>query len=154
VAENLLGLTLTLVGRFPNPVPSGIRVPHWALLDVTNENLWDFNKSYAAGDSPELAPGSTPGPSSPSSPSSKVATIAAVVLGGIVATCLLVAALLFYRRRRRSLASSVARPAPESAGDSQPVGGFVAFNTPMLSQIPSRTSSDRNLYTVSPMPAP
>ncbi|KAF8463026.1 hypothetical protein DFH94DRAFT_481974 [Russula ochroleuca] len=78
--------------QFPNPVPSGIRVPHWALLDVTNENLWDFNKSYAAGgenslaclfpcycftpvltfiDSPELAPGSTPGPSSPSSPSSK-----------------------------------------------------------------------------------
>ncbi|KAH9984280.1 hypothetical protein BJV77DRAFT_199950 [Russula vinacea] len=54
--------------QFPNPVPTGIRVPHWALLDVTNENLWNFNRSYAAGDSPEVAPGSTPGPSSPSSP--------------------------------------------------------------------------------------
>jgi LPXTG-motif cell wall-anchored protein len=66
--------------------------------------------------------------------SSKAGTIAAIVVGGIAATCLLVAALLFYRRRRRSLTSSAARPAPESAGDS----GFIAYNTPMLSHIPSR----------------
>jgi hypothetical protein len=33
--ENLLHLTLNLVHRFPNPVPDGIRVPHWAILDVT-----------------------------------------------------------------------------------------------------------------------
>jgi hypothetical protein len=52
--------------RFPNPVPSQIRVPQWALLDVTvccqvfllryrdhnplqNENLWNATKSYSAG---------------------------------------------------------------------------------------------------------
>jgi hypothetical protein len=34
-AENILCLTLCLTRRFPNPVPSGTRVPHWALLDVT-----------------------------------------------------------------------------------------------------------------------
>ena len=28
-------LTPNLVSRFPNPVPSGIYVPHWAILDVT-----------------------------------------------------------------------------------------------------------------------
>lgn len=26
---------LTLVRRFPNPIPSGTRLPRWALLDVT-----------------------------------------------------------------------------------------------------------------------
>jgi hypothetical protein len=31
----LLHLTLNLVPRFPNPVPEGIRVPRWAILDVT-----------------------------------------------------------------------------------------------------------------------
>ncbi|KAH9991388.1 hypothetical protein BJV77DRAFT_962867 [Russula vinacea] len=57
---------------FPNPVPSGIRVPHWALLDVThcnhnaiqNENNWNPSESYAAGDTPEVLPGSLIGPSS------------------------------------------------------------------------------------------
>ena len=28
-------LTLELTRRFPNPIPSGIHVPQWALLDVT-----------------------------------------------------------------------------------------------------------------------
>ena len=35
VVENLLRLTLTLSQRFPNPIPTGTRVPQWALLDVT-----------------------------------------------------------------------------------------------------------------------
>jgi hypothetical protein len=34
-AENLLDLALTSARRFPYPIPSGIFVPHWALLDVT-----------------------------------------------------------------------------------------------------------------------
>ncbi|KAH9992122.1 hypothetical protein BJV77DRAFT_453168 [Russula vinacea] len=51
---------------FPNPIPSEIRVPQWALLDVTNENNWNPNKSYAVGDSPEPVPGSILGPSSAS----------------------------------------------------------------------------------------
>jgi hypothetical protein len=34
-ADNLLCLTLRLTRSFPNPVPSGIRVPHWSILDVT-----------------------------------------------------------------------------------------------------------------------
>ena len=33
--ENILHLTLQLVSRFPFPVPAEIRVPHWAILDVT-----------------------------------------------------------------------------------------------------------------------
>lgn len=65
VAEELLPLTCNR-HRFPNPVPSQIRVPQWALLDVTvcrqvfllwhcshnplqNENLWNANKSYSVG---------------------------------------------------------------------------------------------------------
>ena len=34
-AGNVLHLTLESVYRFPNPVPPGIYVPHWAILDVT-----------------------------------------------------------------------------------------------------------------------
>ena len=68
--ENLFRLALTkgqMALRFPNPVPSGTRVPHWALLDVTvrcyvmfdgwecshstfqAENNWNSNKSYSVG---------------------------------------------------------------------------------------------------------
>jgi hypothetical protein len=34
-ADNLSRLTFSLVRRFPNLVPSGVRVPQWALIDVT-----------------------------------------------------------------------------------------------------------------------
>ncbi|KAF8497750.1 hypothetical protein F5888DRAFT_1694492, partial [Russula emetica] len=36
---------------FPNPIPAGTRLPQWALLDITNENNynWNANKSYAVG---------------------------------------------------------------------------------------------------------
>jgi len=48
---------------FPNPIPSGTRVPQWALIDVTTENNWNANKSYAVGDTPERAAGAILGPS-------------------------------------------------------------------------------------------
>ena len=38
VLEEYVGFDIDvgpLVRRFPNPVPEGIRVPYWALLDVT-----------------------------------------------------------------------------------------------------------------------
>jgi hypothetical protein len=52
--------------RFPNPIPSGTRVPQWALIDITvccyvfllwqrihnifqSENLWDLDKAIAVG---------------------------------------------------------------------------------------------------------
>ncbi|KAI0270212.1 hypothetical protein BGY98DRAFT_268172 [Russula aff. rugulosa BPL654] len=108
---------------FPNPIPSGTRVPQWALLDVTNENFWDFNKSYATGDSPEIGPGTVLGASGSSvsvsasttgssntgtslpvrEHSSNAGAIAGGVIAGIAAISILVAALLFYLRRRRSL---------------------------------------------------
>ncbi|KAH9984289.1 hypothetical protein BJV77DRAFT_200464 [Russula vinacea] len=102
--------------QFPNPVPEGIRVPYWALLDVTKENNWDFNNSFVAGDSPEVAPGSTPGPSShlssasitsstPSSTSSVPSTTSSI---------------------RSSTASSLssARSSPLSAASSPSTSGF------------------------------
>jgi len=44
---------------FPYPVPSGTRVPAWALLDITSypNKTWDSSKAFAVGDTPELAPG-------------------------------------------------------------------------------------------------
>ncbi|KAH9955180.1 hypothetical protein BGW80DRAFT_375632 [Lactifluus volemus] len=42
---------------FPVPVPAGIRVPQWALIDITVEGTWDSTQSYAVGDLPEVLPG-------------------------------------------------------------------------------------------------
>ncbi|KAN0114319.1 hypothetical protein V8E52_006815 [Russula decolorans] len=57
-SEYSLYCTTTLPpSSFPNPLPLGIRVPQWALIDVTSENIWDSNKAFAVGDFPEPAPG-------------------------------------------------------------------------------------------------
>lgn len=33
--KNLMHSTLTLIHRFPNPIPAGTSLPQWTLLDVT-----------------------------------------------------------------------------------------------------------------------
>ena len=113
---------------------------------------------------PEVGPGTkipvpsspTPAHNPPPAPTegnaSNAGPIAGGIVGGIVAISLLIAALFFYRRRRRSRASSAARPAGNSLGDGQ--SAVVPFNSPILSQTPSRASSRRNLYIISTMPAP
>jgi len=53
---------------FPNPVPSGTRIPQWALLDVTLAADWDSVKALSTGDSPEVGPGVLIGSSSTASP--------------------------------------------------------------------------------------
>jgi len=49
---------------FPNPVPSGTRVPRWALMDDTGStlSLWDATTALTVGDSPEVLAGSVIGP--------------------------------------------------------------------------------------------
>jgi len=44
---------------FPHPVPSGTRIPAWALLDITAypNQTWDSSKAFAVGDGTELAAG-------------------------------------------------------------------------------------------------
>ncbi|KAH9955179.1 hypothetical protein BGW80DRAFT_375706 [Lactifluus volemus] len=34
---------------FPNPVPDGIRVPQWALIDITIQGTWNSSQSFAVG---------------------------------------------------------------------------------------------------------
>lgn len=58
-AEYSSNCTTTLApSSFPNAVPSGTRVPHWALMDPTLEGLWDATAALGVGDSPEVMPGS------------------------------------------------------------------------------------------------
>ncbi|KAF8465594.1 hypothetical protein DFH94DRAFT_821701 [Russula ochroleuca] len=106
--------------EFPNLVPSGVRVPQWALIDVTTENNWDPNTSYAVGDSPELGPGSVIGPAAvsvhPTSSStglpisgggsSKGGAIAGGIIGAVAAITIVIAAV-FYLRRRSQAPSAV-----------------------------------------------
>ncbi|KAI0275682.1 hypothetical protein BGY98DRAFT_991473 [Russula aff. rugulosa BPL654] len=102
--------------QFPNPVPAGVYVPHWAILDVTGENNWNPDESYNAGDTPEYGPGAIFGASGASSSStappthshsgSHAGAIAGGIIGGITIISITIAAILFCIRRRSSQAAS------------------------------------------------
>jgi len=113
--------------EFPYPIPAGIRVPQWALFDVTNENDWNVSTSIVTGDFPEVGPGVILGPSD-SGHSSNAGIIAGGITGGIAAISILVAALFFYRRQRQ-LASSAA-----SIGDGAFNHDINKFLLPMFGQ--------------------
>ncbi|KAH9973127.1 hypothetical protein BGW80DRAFT_1459437 [Lactifluus volemus] len=125
---------------FPNPVPGGIRVPNWALIDITIEGNWDYSQSYTVGDLPEVLSGgmikgvstssvvpsstvaastsssissSEPAVSSTSSPSSGSSNRGAIawgVAGGLVAVSAAALILFFFLRRKRALVYDGALP--------------------------------------------
>ncbi|KAI0250875.1 hypothetical protein BJV78DRAFT_526497 [Lactifluus subvellereus] len=140
---------------FPNPVPDGIRVPQWALLDVTLENNWDPSKSYAVGGTPEVGPGAILGPSgvttvsptttqlkgtstsatTPPGPvkKSSAGTIAGVV-GGVTATVAAGLAIFWWRRKRTQAVVDGALQAPN--GESRlPVSNRVVY-MPLSQSVP------------------
>jgi len=113
---------------WPESIPSGTKVPHWAYLNVAGvDDSFNPTSAEAAGDSPESSavgqatssgffssdfstgnPGPTNAADSNSShSSSKAGPIAGGVVGGVVGLAL-IAALLFWllRRRRNKLAPS------------------------------------------------
>lgn len=110
--------------QYPNPIPAGTSVPHWAYLNLTGTNgTWDALAAQNAGDSPEAtpspistiqpsqtaqAPAASTSSSSPSKSPSHSGAIAGGVVGGIVGASLLVGVIFWYLRRRRSRAE--ARP--------------------------------------------
>ena len=134
----------------------------WEFFSLSLSSVRVSHSRLTLIDSPEVAPGSTPGPSSPSSPptspsnSGLKAWLIAIVIVGVATISFLIVALFFYRRRHRSLTSFAALPAAESVGDSLSahVAFNQAFNTPILSPIPSQASSRTNPYTVFPVPSP
>jgi hypothetical protein len=154
-SEYVANCTSTLPpSQFPNPVPDGIRVPHWAILDVTNENNWNANESHAAGDNPEYGPGaifaasgvytssasaSSTGSPSPTPPpkgsSSNAGAIAGGVVGGLAVVSIAIAAIFYLRRRSRA---SSARSA-----------GFDAFQ-PHMDEIPRPLSGGGTVGPSSP----
>ncbi|KAN0114320.1 hypothetical protein V8E52_006816 [Russula decolorans] len=74
-SEYSLNCTTTLPpSLFPNPIPLGTRVPYWALIDITSENIWDSNKAFAVGDFPEPAPGAILGHSTATIPVSSTSS--------------------------------------------------------------------------------
>jgi hypothetical protein len=124
---NCTSTLLVPPSRFPNPVPNGTRVPHWAILDVTNENNWNANESYAFGNNPEYGPGaifgasgvytSSASASSTASPitaprkgsSSNTGAIVGGVVGGLAVVTTAVAMIFYLRQRSRA-------PSARSAG--------------------------------------
>ncbi|KAH9960178.1 hypothetical protein BC827DRAFT_1209690 [Russula dissimulans] len=47
---------LTYRYRYPNTIPYGTRVPHWAYLDVITADTWNATSAEDAGDYPEVSP--------------------------------------------------------------------------------------------------
>ncbi|KAI0297402.1 hypothetical protein BC826DRAFT_165512 [Russula brevipes] len=147
---------------FPHPVPSGTRVPHWALIDVTVENSWSSSESLSTGGTPELSPGAaignsgissstTPGtalPTSFSPPSSFTSSksrlnIGAIVGGAVAGVAVIaIAALAFFYLRQRRGSPQAASAASAINSASQPRMGEV--QQPM---------SDSGSFTPSSMPA-
>ncbi|KAH9029414.1 hypothetical protein EDB85DRAFT_2251750 [Lactarius pseudohatsudake] len=121
------GLTLSHASvtrtRYPNSIPAGTRIPHWAYLEVSAADTWDATAAQSAGDTPEgtattvpstpstSVPSSSTSPSSSSNKSSSsTGAIAGGVVGGVVGATVLVGLIIWYTRRRRWRA--VARPSP------------------------------------------
>ncbi|KAH9973145.1 hypothetical protein BGW80DRAFT_1459453 [Lactifluus volemus] len=142
---------------FPHPVPSGIRVPQWALIDVTVQGDWNSSQSSTVGDLPEVLGGdtinsgkstSTPTPtpsvvpssqttvsstssssSSTAGPSSNVGAIAGGVAGGLVAVSA-AALILFFVLRRRTTQQGPPPAAALYGGTPQPLMGQVQPPSP------------------------
>ncbi|KAI0280143.1 hypothetical protein BGY98DRAFT_372834 [Russula aff. rugulosa BPL654] len=106
--------------QFPNPVPAGVYVPHWAILDVTNENNWNANESYAAGDGPEYGPGAILG-SSASTSSTSTYSASAYSAGGYSVSV------------SSSSASSTTPPTPSHSGSHAGTIGGVLGSTGIIS---------------------
>ncbi|KAH9973121.1 hypothetical protein BGW80DRAFT_1252422 [Lactifluus volemus] len=149
---------------FPNPVPSGTRVPAWALIDITTENSWNSNQSYASGDTPEVAPGAligsaassaisgstasifssptytSPPSSSSGKSSSNVGAIAGGVAGGVVAVSAAALLLFFFLRRRRPPVYDGAPPPLMGQVQSPPPedGSFMSPSLPMTPATPMK----------------
>jgi hypothetical protein len=49
--------TILAPATFPNPVPAGTRVQHWALLDIPTVEYWSPITAQRVGDTPEVLPG-------------------------------------------------------------------------------------------------
>ncbi|KAI0246491.1 hypothetical protein BJV78DRAFT_1364809 [Lactifluus subvellereus] len=154
------------VSSFPNPVPSGIRVPQWAFLDVTLENDWNNTKSFAVGDSPEVTPGMvispsndssiSPTPTPPTAPSptpthsssSNAGAIAGGAVGGVAAIAVAGLAIFFWLPRKRLQGPSTARVidgAPQPLmGEVRPLGSDDGTYVP--SSMPGTPASSTMLY--------
>jgi len=117
-------------GTFPEPIPLGTRVPHWAYIDSSTSGSWNATTAQLAGDSPEVTGSASVVPSSTSSSqsiitsntsspsssksSSNTGAIAGGVVGGIIGVAL-IAGFVTWFTIRRSRARSV-HPA-ELSGD-------------------------------------
>ncbi|KAF8163453.1 hypothetical protein B0H34DRAFT_795165 [Crassisporium funariophilum] len=103
---------------FPQPIPTGVRVPHYAYLDVETADTFNLTVAQNAGGTDSTAIPSPTGTSGGSTPGatkggSKVnaGAIAGGVVGGIVGLAV-IAGLVFWLLRRRRQTSS-----PSSAQD-------------------------------------
>ncbi|KAI9455005.1 hypothetical protein BJY52DRAFT_1282187 [Lactarius psammicola] len=102
-------------GTFPNPVPSGTRVPQWAYINTFNSDNWNISEARLAGDSPEVTGTASIVPTSTNTAAqststtrrrSKAGAIAGGVVGGVVGAALIAGVVLWFAIRRRRARSA------------------------------------------------
>jgi len=95
---------------YPNTVPNTTRVPHWAYLNVSNNDTFNVAAASSVG-GPETThppiPSSTGSSAHSSHSSSRVGVIAGSTVGGSLGLALISALLFSLYRRRRSRSSRI-----------------------------------------------
>lgn len=103
------------VQTFPDPLPTGVRVPHYAYLDVTNVNGFDASVAQAAGGTESVsvpsattvAPGSSSTGNQNSGKKTNAGAIAGGVVGGVAVLGIIVCVVVWFLLRQRDNPSAV-----------------------------------------------
>jgi len=103
------------VQTFPDPLPAGVRVPHYAYLDVTNVDGFDASLAQAAGGTESVSvPSATTIASESSSTGNQksgkktnAGAIAGGVVGGIALLGIIVCVVFWFLTRQRDNSSTL-----------------------------------------------
>jgi len=155
---------------FLDPIPSNVKVPHYAYLDVVTSDTFNISlaKSATGPESTTLPSptGSIPSPTTASQPAKKshAGAIAGGVIGGLVGLALIAGLAFWFLRRRRASAAPSATYDPvmtsqtPTAIATNPMNSFPSTPAPKPydpndpSTFPSNTNEQPgfNPYTPSP----
>ncbi|KAH9980996.1 hypothetical protein BGW80DRAFT_303466 [Lactifluus volemus] len=140
-------------GTFPEAIPAGTRVPHWAFQNSIPGGNWNLSMAQDASDSPEITGTASIFPISTASPSAGTSTstsskgklvITGGVVGGIVAASLIGGVVAWFVIRRRRTCS---HPSPVVKGDkSREIGESAEPRPPLYIPLKIYDPSDPSTY--------
>ncbi|KIJ94855.1 hypothetical protein K443DRAFT_683430 [Laccaria amethystina LaAM-08-1] len=146
------------VQTFPDPLPAGVRVPHYAYLDVTNVDGFDASLAQADGGTESASVPSATGSSSPGSQNSGKKTnagaIAGGVVGGIAVLGIVVCVVVWFLFRQRDNSSTLRSQDMTRVSYTSSVKTQHQSYNPYPNTAPSHLSPQQQLYNPYPNTAP